>query len=146
MYHIRVELWRGPEYRREARRLPATLYATCKRLGLHREGTSVFVPIRAMQYQAVLDRDEVVFVDGQRPSVVQIACQGFRPQDRTGLAEAVPFDWVLYEPVESALIGRLWSEWPRALQAYEAKLPPMEPQGRRLLTVPVARWRRREED
>ncbi len=141
MYEIRLALWRGQVHKRELRRLPATTYATCRRLGLRDQCTKpVFVPIRSMQYQAVLDGEEIVFVDGQRPTIVQLAWQHFRPDLRTDLTASVSYESVLYEPGAQAVVQRLYSEFPRALRTFEARLP-VPYDNSRILQVPPERWR-----
>ncbi|EGV16725.1 hypothetical protein [Thiocapsa marina] len=47
----------------EQTRIPATLYNGLQLLLRRSTGSAVFIPIRSMQYQAVVDREEVVFVD-----------------------------------------------------------------------------------
>ena len=57
--------FRPEEVAREQVNLPAPLFNRCV-LILNRSTTkNVFVPVRTMQYQAVIDTDEIIFVDNQ---------------------------------------------------------------------------------
>lgn len=47
----------------EQTRIPAALYNGLQLLLRRSTGSAVFIPVRSMQYQAVVDREEVVFVD-----------------------------------------------------------------------------------
>jgi len=40
---------------------------------------SLFIPIRAMQYLAILDAEEFVFLDGERKCWIDIAWRNFQP-------------------------------------------------------------------
>ena len=124
--------FRGEALRRERRRLPAEVYNRA-RLLLNRCGTShLFVPIRSMQYQAVLDADEIIFVDGLGDRHVELAWQAFRPQERSGLNDPVPYDCVFYELSAAATLRRLQGEFSRALLEYA-----LCPQGPGGVVVPL---------
>jgi predicted ATPase len=63
-YLIRETFFRPDEaVAREQTRIPAVLYNGLQLLLKRSAGSAVFIPIRSMQYQAVVDREEVVFVD-----------------------------------------------------------------------------------
>lgn len=65
-YFVRETFFRPDEaVARESSRIPAGIHNRMLELLRRSGGASVFVPIRAMQYLAVVERDEVVFVDGQ---------------------------------------------------------------------------------
>jgi len=54
---------RGEELGSEPRKLPAETYNTMRLLLDYSDSSCVFVPIRSMQYMAVIDREEIIFVD-----------------------------------------------------------------------------------
>lgn len=63
-YFVRETFFRpDTEYARELSTLPAPIHNALRRLLKQARGSSVFVPIRSMQYLAVLDAEEVIFVD-----------------------------------------------------------------------------------
>ncbi len=64
-YGIRETFFRPDrEFSRETSALPADIHNGLRLLLSRARGDHVFLPIRPMQYQAIVGRDEVVFVDG----------------------------------------------------------------------------------
>lgn len=120
---MKIELQRGAELAREPRQLPAVVYNLTRTL-LARGGDAVFVPIRSMQVLAIIDRDEIVFVDSDRKHVVETAWQAFTPRTRSSLDAPVPYELVHYGRQSLALMARLQAEFARALLALAAKAPP----------------------
>ena len=103
----------------EIARLPAFLPASTYNLAhtlLARAGKCLFVPIRSLQYMAVLDAEEFIFVDSQNKAWVELAWQHFHPQARSALDEPVPFEIVHYLPQATDTMKRLPSEFHKALQ------------------------------
>jgi hypothetical protein len=103
----------------EIARLPAFLPAVTYNLAhtlLTHAGKCLFVPIRSMQYMAVLDAEEFIFVDSQNKAWIELAWQHFRPQARTSLDERVPFEVVHYLPQAADTMKRLPGEFHHALQ------------------------------
>jgi hypothetical protein len=116
--------YRNAELGREPRHLPAAVYNATRILLEHSREGVVFVPIRSMQYLAVVDREEIIFLDSEYKSWVEIAWQTFRPQQRCSLNEPVPFEVVYYSPEAMETLKRLLSEFPPALKALAAKNAP----------------------
>ena len=103
----------------EIARLPAFLPASTYNLAhtlLARAGKCLFVPIRNLQYMAVLDAEEFIFVDSQNKAWVELAWQHFRPQARSSLDERVPFEVAHYLPQAAKTMKRLPGEFHQALQ------------------------------
>ncbi|MBU2641011.1 MAG: hypothetical protein Q8M84_14250 [Thiobacillus sp.] len=94
--------------------LPAVTYNLAHTL-LARAGACLFVPIRPMQYMAVLDANEFIFVDSQNKAWVELAWQHFQPQTRSALDERVPFELVYYLPQAAETMKRLPGEFHQAL-------------------------------
>lgn len=118
---MEITCYRDSESAREPRFLPAATYNLAHTL-LSRSATGcLFVPIRAMQYLAILDTEEFVFLDGARKCWIDIAWQDFHPQQRTSLDEPVPYQAVYYQPDAAQLMARLQAEFPRALKELAAK-------------------------
>ncbi|NBQ70777.1 MAG: hypothetical protein EBU46_18870, partial [Nitrosomonadaceae bacterium] len=76
----------------------------------------LFVPIRSMQYMAIVDHEEFVFIDGERKCWVDIAWRNFKRQARDALDQPVAFEAVYYRENMAAVMKRLQSEFPAALQ------------------------------
>ena len=118
---MQITCYRNPESAREPRFLPAATYNLAHALLSRSPSGCLFVPIRSMQYLAILDAEEFVFLDGERKCWIDIAWQDFRPQVRTSLDEPVPYQAVYYQPDATQLMARLQAELPRALNDLAAK-------------------------
>jgi len=124
---MELTLHRGPPVDSSPRALPAAVYNLAHTLLARSPRGCVFVPVRSLQYLAVLDREEFVFVDARYPNVVAISWRGFRPQARVGLDDAVPYRCLLYCAEEAEVQQRLPVEFAVALRALAAKEPPRGP-------------------
>lgn len=118
---MELTLYREDPILRETRHLPAEVYNLAHLLLAHADKPCVFVPIRSMQYLAVIDREEIVFVDREQPSQMQIAWQSFRRQERSALDERIEFEVAFYTVDSLGIMARLMSEFPPALQAMADK-------------------------
>jgi hypothetical protein len=122
-YVMEERFYREQEIARLPAFLPAATYNLAHTL-LARAGKCLFVPIRSVQYMAVLDAEEFIFVDSQNRAWVELAWQHFRPQARSALTERVPFEVVHYLPQAAETMKRLPGEFHRALQVLaERDLP-----------------------
>ena len=114
----------------EIARLPAFLPAATYNLAhtlLARAGPCLFVPIRNLQYMAVLDAEEFIFVDSQNKAWVELAWQHFRSQTRASLDEPVPFEVVHYLPQAAETMRRLPGEFHQALRLLANRQKPDGP-------------------
>jgi hypothetical protein len=112
---VEETFYRTREIGREARTLPAATYNLAHTLLSRARNGCLFVPIRAMQFLAVLDPEEIIFVDREGRRVIEIAWQKFRPQDRAALTDPVAYEAVYYSPQASGLMARLHGEFTKAL-------------------------------
>jgi mRNA-degrading endonuclease RelE of RelBE toxin-antitoxin system len=136
---VKESFRRGPELGRELRSLPAAIYNRT-RLLLQRSGQDcVFVPIRSMQYQAVVDAEEIIFVDGIGPRLIELAWREFRPQRRDALDEPVPYQQVRYHPRASETLLRLQVEFAAALSQTAQRLGLNEPDSAPAEIIPLHR-------
>ena len=128
-YSVRETFFRPPEHSRQSSALPADLYNALQLLLKGQTGSCVFVPIRAMQYQAVVEREEVIFVDsqggyahqdGEGGRLIRIAWVLTPPAGRDSLTEPVPCEVVYYAPglkeTQWRLIGELRGMLQRVLK------------------------------
>jgi len=122
---LEITCYRDAELKRESLFLPATVYNTAHLLLEHSKEGVVFVPIRNMQYLAVIDFEEIIFLDSENKSWVAIAWQNFRPQHRTALTEPVPYEAVFYNENAKETMKRLLVEFPPALNVLSAKDTPL---------------------
>jgi len=112
---------RGDEIRRETRQLPAEHYKKILLLFSRSHSNSLFIPIRNMQYLAVIDREEIVFVDGQGPRRIELAWCDFHPGEREDLRAPVTFTCIYYEEKDREAKRRLQSEFFKALELMEER-------------------------
>jgi hypothetical protein len=106
-YFVRETFFRPREHTREQSALPSALYNDVQLLLSRSDGGSLFIPIRAMQYQAVAERDEVIFVDnhggyahqdGEGGRLIRIAWRPAPAGRRVSLSNPVPCEIVYYFP------------------------------------------------
>ncbi|MDO6461059.1 hypothetical protein Q4485_10155 [Granulosicoccaceae sp. 1_MG-2023] len=74
--------------------LDATSYNDMKYLLQRSEGERLYLPIRRLQYLAIVERDEVSFVDIHLRRVVEFSWRDFRPQERDSLSCDVGYEFV----------------------------------------------------
>lgn len=114
---------RGDEIGRETRQLPAEHYKKILLLFSRGQGENLFIPIRNMQYLAVIDREEIVFVDGQGPRRIELAWRKFHPGEREDLRTPVTYTCIYYEGKGREAMRRLQSEFLKALELVEERQP-----------------------
>ncbi len=123
---MEITCYRDEEISRESRRLPASTYNLAITLLARCGGGHLFVPIRSLQYMAIIDAEEFVFIDGERKCWIDIAWQDFKRHDREALDQPVAYQAVFYRahPAGTAgIMARLQSEFPLALRALADKTP-----------------------
>ncbi len=118
---MEITCYRNPEIASAPRLLPGAVYNQAHALLARSATGSVFVPLRAMQYMAILDAEEFVFLDGNNKCWIDIAWRHFRPQQRGSLDDPVAYEAVYYRAHAADLMPRLQAELPRALAGLAAK-------------------------
>jgi hypothetical protein len=106
----------GDPLGREARSLRAGTYNSAQLLLARSGEPALFVPIRSMQYLAVIEPREFIFVDGFGARTVELLWRDFRPGERETLQDPVPFELVWFRDGIQDIIRRLHAEFPRALE------------------------------
>jgi hypothetical protein len=114
---------RGEERRREIRQLPAEHYNKIRLLFSRVGSEALFVPIRSMQYLAIVDREEIVFVDGQGPRRIELAWRDFQTGEREDLRESVAYSCIYYDEKGRENMNRLQSEFFKALELMQERQP-----------------------
>jgi hypothetical protein len=130
MHYTTETFFRPPEVERQRWTLAAEIYNRCQLLlGRSRTGC-VFVPLRGMQYLAVIDRQEIIFVDGQGGygfrdghggRLIRLAWRPAPPRQRHSIVEPVPCELVYYGAGLRDLQRRLVGELIQALRQLEKK-------------------------
>jgi len=118
---MEITCYRNPEIHCEPRQLPAATYNLAFTLLARSTTGNLFIPIRAMQYLAILDAEELVFLDGARKCWIDIAWRNFHSQSRNSLDEPVSYEAVYYTQESVKMMGRLQRELFLALQQLSGK-------------------------
>jgi hypothetical protein len=130
--------------------VPAEIYNLYRSLQARNHVGHVFVPIRIMQFMAVLDKNEIVFVDGQSYAVMKnkdgeneggrlilLAWQFPLSHDRDSLEDPMQCEVVFYDKKNSDLQLRMIAAFKEAMelmdQRYRDKQIPA--QGAKILTL-----------
>lgn len=145
-YSVRETFFRPAEYSRRASSLPADLYNDLQLVLRGQVGTCVFIPLRALQYQAVVEREEVIFVDSQGGyahqdgvggRLIRIAWALAPAAGRDSLAAPVPCEILYYAPglkeTQWRLLGELRGMLRRVLS--ERRAAGLGTATRRVLTL-----------
>lgn len=118
---MEITCYRDPEVSHQSRHLPAATYNLAITLLARSSDDCLFVPIRSLQYLAILDAEEFVFVDGASKCRIDIAWRKFRPMERISLDDPVSYEAVYYLPETATLMSRLQTEFPNALHSLAGK-------------------------
>jgi len=124
---MQESFYRPPEVGREPRRLPAETYNLALLLWRRCQADGLFVPIRSMQYLAIIDRQETIFVHREGRRMIELAWQSFHPEVRQSLADPVPYELVTYAGAAPDVMQRLPMELLRALRSLAQKSRPAAP-------------------
>ena len=114
---------RGDEIGRESRQLPAEHYNKVRLLHSRIGGKPLFVSLRGMQYLAIVDDEEIVFIDGQGPRVIEVSWQDFRASEREDLRSPVNYTCIYYSEKGVQAMSRLQSDFLKGLELLEKRRP-----------------------
>jgi hypothetical protein len=114
---------RGPVLASIGMTLPARTYNLTRILLADSANGCVFVPIRPMQFMAVIDPEEIIFVDSQYKRWVAVAWRAFRPGDRTSLEDPVAYEAAYYNRDGTEIQARLQIEFHKALALLDSRRP-----------------------
>jgi len=126
---IRQTFFRPEEVAREQVNIRADLFNRC-RLALNRSNTDcAFIPVRSMQFQAVISRDEIIYVDNQAYRVqddqggrlIVMAWDLTAADQRESITDPVPIEIIYFHENLRDIQRRLIGEFPAALSRHEEK-------------------------
>jgi len=109
--------------------VPSGIYNLYHSLQVRCKTGHVFVPIRTLQFMAVLDKNEIVFVDSQSYAtskneggrLILVAWKFPASHDRDALTDPMPCEIVFYEKKNSDLQLRLISEFRQAMELLDQR-------------------------
>jgi hypothetical protein len=124
--NISETFFRPGELAVERLTIPAALYNLCRLVLVRCDNKHAFIPIRSMQFQAVIGRSEVVFVDSQDYAVQdgqggKLICLAwvFRHElGRDSLSEPAPIQLAYFREDARQFHGRLVGEFGQALELF----------------------------
>ena len=136
--------FRPEEYSRTAVMLSADTYNLCRLLLSGSTTDYLFVPVRSMQYLAVITNHEILFVDsqdyaikdGEGGRVVVLSWQTESTGRRSSLDEPVPIEVVYYKAGMESVQLRLMSEFPRSMKVLQQRSTDMESMDRNARVIP----------
>ncbi|NNM82990.1 MAG: hypothetical protein HKL98_10370 [Burkholderiales bacterium] len=120
---MEITVYRDAPLASEVRSLPAATYNLTRTL-LSRTVGALFVPLRSMQFLAIVDQEEILFVDHLFKELAVAAWQNFNPGARESLHDPVTFDALYYREDAQVSMGRLQGEFLKALQQLERRNAP----------------------
>jgi hypothetical protein len=110
--------------------IPAQLYNRCRLMQSRCTNKHMFVPIRTMQYLAVVDEHEVIFVDSQAYTVsageggrmIMLSWHFSQGANRDSLDQPVPMEVYYHHPEGQEAQKRMIVEFDHALQDLEQRM------------------------
>lgn len=127
MHYTRESFEREQPLARRECFLPAATYNLTRILLAASPKRSVFVPIRAMQYLAVIDPEEIIFVDSQYRRWVEVAWRRFHANERAALDQPVSYEAVFYAKGAEDTQRRIQGEFHKALGQLQDRNRPHAP-------------------
>ena len=117
------------EVERKSWSAPADIYNLYHSLLVRSQSGHVFVPIRSLQFLAILDKNEIIFVDSQSYAVseneggrlILIVWEFTKSHDRAALTEPMNCEVIFYEQKNRDLQLRLVSEFRNAMQLLDQR-------------------------
>lgn len=121
---VRETFYRGADLLREPRSMPAQTYNLSRILLARSRDPFIFVPIRSMQYLAIVEANEFNFLHAEARPNIEISWQDFASGGRASLEDPVPYTAVYYAAGAAATMLRLQSEFLRSMQLAAARSAP----------------------
>ena len=117
------------ENSRTSWKTPARIYNLYRSLLIRNKGKPVFVPIRSMQFMAILDQQEINFIDSQSYAVrgdeggrmILLAWNFSRSSQRETLDNPVPCEVVFFEQRNEDVQRRLVGEFKQAMELIDQR-------------------------
>ncbi len=118
---------RGPVIRREPRLLGAGIYNKVRLLFAEANRDLLFIPIQRIQYLAVMDDEEIIFVDDLGDRRIELAWRHLRPQVRDSLTDPVPYTLEIYRPRGFRTMRHLQGDFSEAIHQLRQRRKRVQP-------------------
>ena len=128
-----ITLIKPEEFSRKPTTFPASLLNRCRILSLKLGSPHLFIPIRSMQFQSVVDGNEIHFIDsnggygmkdGEAGRLLELSWEFSAPHQRDSLSQPIDMCIVAYRADYEEIHTRLMSEFPSAIAELEKKQNP----------------------
>jgi hypothetical protein len=123
---VRETFYRGAELVRMPSAMPARTYNLTRILLARSRDSFVFVPIRSMQYLAIVEANEFNFLHAEARPNIEISWQDFASSGRASLEDPVPYTAVHHAAGAAVTMVRLQAEFLRAMQLAAARSAPAD--------------------
>lgn len=131
--------YRGDTLGTEICSLSAETYNNMRRLIARYDGAQVFVPVRSLQYMAVVSEKEVIFVDIHIQRVTELSWSRFQSNDRGGLNSPVHYSCAWHNSKAHERMQKISTEFAESIKALLIKMRNKEEsQTATLLRFPLA--------
>jgi hypothetical protein len=142
---IRQTFFRPEEVAREQVNIRADLFNRCRLALNHSNNDCAFIPIRSMQFQAVISRDEIIYVDNQAYRVqddqggrlIVLAWDLTAADQRESITDPVPIEIIYFHENLRDIQRRLIGEFPAALSRHEEKEQSHEDRSQAAEVIPL---------
>jgi hypothetical protein len=144
---IRQTFFRPEEVAREQVNIRADLFNRCRLALNHSDTECAFVPVRSMQFQAVISRNEIIYVDNQGYRVqddqggrlIVLAWDLTAADRRESITDPVPIKIIYFHENLRDIQRRLIGEFPTALSRHEEKEHSHEDRSQAADVIPLRR-------
>lgn len=137
--HYQEKFYRGDTLGTEICALSAETYNNMRRLISRHDGPQVFVPVRSLQYMAVVSDQEVVFVDLHIQRVTELSWSRFQANSRGSLSSPVSYSCAWHNNKAHERMQKITVEFAESLKTLLGKLRDKdESQTATLLHFPLA--------
>ena len=143
-YYVEQTFFRPEEKERVPWTLPAPIYNQIRLALRDSELGNAFVSLRAMQFLAVIDNEEIIFVDGngeyrvhngEGGRVIKLAWQNFKPSERDTIESPVPCEIVYYTRDASEHCHRILGLIEKAIEEHREAKNPLPKSGAKIIPL-----------
>jgi hypothetical protein len=122
MHYTTETFFRGEPIETKQQQMPLDYYRQITGLLRNSGHSCVFVPIRTMQYMAVIDAEEVIFVSMYYRSQIQFAWRYFDLREMTDLTrDTVRYQFEYYDPEALMVMARVPREFGEAMALFDER-------------------------
>lgn len=143
-YYVNQTFFRPEELKRVPWVLPASLYNLTRLALRDSEKNTSFISLREMQFVAVIDEEEIIFVDGngeyevrdgEGGRIIKLAWQNFNIHDRASIDDTVPIEVVYYSDDAEEHFRRIIGLLGTAIEEHRSVKNPIPDSGAKIISI-----------